>query len=110
MFYKKNVVKNFVKFTGKHLYRSLFFNKVVGLGFNKPLSGDSLFFTTQSPGWRRMKGCGLPWSQPVVLNPGLLDWESSALTTTMTGKRYVKCKCLVLINFKQTLHYKIAIE
>ena len=22
-----------------------------------------------------------PWSQPVVLNTGLLDWESSALTT-----------------------------
>ena len=28
---KKVVIKNFAKFTGKHLYQSLFFNKVVGL-------------------------------------------------------------------------------
>ena len=31
MFYKKAVLKNFAKFTGKHLYQSLFFNKVAGL-------------------------------------------------------------------------------
>ena len=31
LFYKKDVFKNFVKFTGKHLCRSLFFNKVAGL-------------------------------------------------------------------------------
>ena len=29
--YKKGVLKNFPKFTGKHLCRSLFFNKVAGL-------------------------------------------------------------------------------
>ena len=29
--YKKSVLKNFAKFRGKHLCRSLFFNKVVGL-------------------------------------------------------------------------------
>ena len=28
---KKDVFRNFAKFTGKHLYQSLFFNKVVGL-------------------------------------------------------------------------------
>ena len=28
---KKGVLKNFTKFTGKHLCQSLFFNKVVGL-------------------------------------------------------------------------------
>ena len=28
MFYKKGVLKNFAKFAGKHLYQSLFFNKV----------------------------------------------------------------------------------
>ena len=31
VFYKKGVVKNFAKFTGKHLCQSLFFNKVAGL-------------------------------------------------------------------------------
>ena len=31
MFYKKCVPRNFTKFTGKHLYQSLFFNKVAGL-------------------------------------------------------------------------------
>ena len=30
VFCKKGVLKNFAKFTGKHLYRSLFFNKVGG--------------------------------------------------------------------------------
>ena len=31
MFYKKSVLRNFVKFTGKHMCQSLFFNKVAGL-------------------------------------------------------------------------------
>ena len=31
VFFKKNVLKNFANFTGKHLCWSLFFNKVTGL-------------------------------------------------------------------------------
>ena len=31
VFYKKGVLKNFTKFTGKHQYQSLFFDKVAGL-------------------------------------------------------------------------------
>ena len=31
VFNKKSVLKNFTKFTGKHLCQSLFFNKVAGL-------------------------------------------------------------------------------
>ena len=31
MFYKKSILENSAKFTGKHLYQSLFFNKVEGL-------------------------------------------------------------------------------
>ena len=31
MFCKKGVLKNFTKFTGKHLCQSLFFNEVAGL-------------------------------------------------------------------------------
>ena len=31
VFCKKGVLKNFTKFTGKHLCQSLFFNKVAGL-------------------------------------------------------------------------------
>ena len=31
VFYKKGVLRNFAKFTGKHLCQSLFFNKVAGL-------------------------------------------------------------------------------
>ena len=30
VFYKKNVLRNFAKFTGKHLWQSLYFNKVAG--------------------------------------------------------------------------------
>ena len=32
VFFKKNYLKNFAKFTGKHLCLSLFFNKVAGPG------------------------------------------------------------------------------
>ena len=32
VFCKKSVLRNFEKFTGKHLYQRLFFNKVAGLG------------------------------------------------------------------------------
>ena len=32
VFYKKVVLKNFTKFTGKHLRQGLFFDKVAGLG------------------------------------------------------------------------------
>ena len=31
MFFKKDVLRNFTKFTGKHLYQSLFLRKVAGL-------------------------------------------------------------------------------
>ena len=31
VFYKKGVLRNFAKLTGKHLCQSLFFNKVAGL-------------------------------------------------------------------------------
>ena len=31
MFYKKGVIRNFAKFTGKHLCQRVFFNKVAGL-------------------------------------------------------------------------------
>ena len=31
VFYKKGVLRNFAKFTGKHLCQSLFFNNVAGL-------------------------------------------------------------------------------
>ena len=34
VFCKKNVLRSFAKFTGKHLCQSLFFNKVAGLKYN----------------------------------------------------------------------------
>ena len=93
----------------------------MGLNYLKatePLRGDSLFLTNQSPGvpgthlidFRRMKECSLSWSHPVVLNLGRLDWETSTLTITIIRKRYVKCKCPVFTNIKQTSHYNVAIE
>ena len=33
MFYKKGVIRNFVKFTGKYMCQSIFFNKVAGLRY-----------------------------------------------------------------------------
>ena len=66
------------------------------MGFNylkvtKPQRGDSVLFTNQSP--------GVPGTHSI-----------NTLTTMIIGKTYVKCKCPVFINIKQTLHYRIAIE
>ena len=48
----------------------------------QPLRGGSLLFTTQFPEIPgKDERLSRPWSHPVVLNTGLLDWESSALTT-----------------------------
>ena len=43
---KKSVLRNFAKFTGKHLGQSLFFNKVAGLRpltYSKRDSGTGVF-------------------------------------------------------------------
>ena len=57
-------------------------------GYVQPLRGGSLLFTIQFPEipgthFRPQKDERLsrPWSHPVVLNMGPLDWENSALTT-----------------------------
>ena len=48
----------------------------------RPLRGGSLLFTTQFPEIPgKDERLSRPWSHPVVLNTGPLDWESSALTT-----------------------------
>ena len=55
----------------------------------EPLRGDSLLFTTMSPGGSgthltnllKDDRLSLTWSDPVVLNLRPLDWESSSLTT-----------------------------
>ena len=41
VFYKKGVLRNFTKFTGKHLCQSLFFNKVAVLRLAALLKRDS---------------------------------------------------------------------
>ena len=58
----------------------------------EPLRGGSLLFTTKVPEIPGTHFIDLgkitldlsrPWSYPVVLNTGLLDWESSALTAML---------------------------
>ena len=44
-FVKKGVLKKFAKFLGKHLYQSLFFNKVAGLPVNFVKCLRTSFFT-----------------------------------------------------------------
>ena len=45
---KKGVLKNFAEFSGKHLYRSLFFIKVTGLRFNFILCNEKLSLRSES--------------------------------------------------------------
>ena len=59
MFYKKGVLKNFAKFTGKHLCHSLYFNKVARPQAYKTALDDSFyifkireqFFSGSASGW-----------------------------------------------------------
>ena len=94
------------------------------MGFNclkatEPLRTDSLLFTTQSPGVPgtylinigRMKRCDFTLEPPSSFEPrtpGLGNQHPNH--TKIIGKRYVKCKCPVFINIRQTLHYKVATE
>ena len=57
----------------------------------KPLRGCSLLFTTKFPEIpgiysfyqpQKDERLSRPWTHPVDLNTGPLDWESSTLTTT----------------------------
>ena len=51
MFFEKGVIRNFAKFTGKHLCHSLFFNKVAGQVTNpekkKFMNVDNLITVTR---------------------------------------------------------------
>ena len=40
---KKGALRNFAKFTGKHLCQSLFFKKVAGLGLRTPFLTEQLW-------------------------------------------------------------------
>ena len=115
----KNKETNYLIWKKLKLYSSFLL-----IGFNcikatEPLRGDSLFFYPSVPrsSWylisqfRKNKRLRWPWSHPVVLNSGFLNWESrSTLTTRIIGKMYVKCQCPLFINIKQIFHYKEAIE
>ena len=49
VFYKKGALKNFTKFTGKHLCQSLVFNKVAGLRPEQNTSGRLLLNISFKP-------------------------------------------------------------
>ena len=80
---KKGVLRNFTKFTGKHLCRSLFFNKVVGWGLQLYWKGD--FGTVFS--W---KFCEI--SKNASFSEHL--W-ATAFDTKISAKR-VYCYCMLL--------------
>ena len=108
---KKNFILN-VRLGSKHAFVTFLWMGFNHLKATEPLQGGSLLLTTQSLG---VRGTYLIDSEgwkhhPAVLNPRLLDWKFRALTITIIGKTYVKCKCPLFINIKQTLHYKAAIE
>ena len=89
------------------------------LGFNclkatEPLRGESFLFTTQSPGvpgthlmdLGKMKGCGLPWNHPAVLNLGLLDWESCTLTTNVIREMFIFYALLLISPLDKICRHK----
>ena len=64
VFCKKGVLRNFAKFTGKHLCQSLYFNKVAGLGLAQVFSCEFCEFSRNNFSYR------IPLVVAFVLNPG----------------------------------------
>ena len=71
-----------------------------------PLQGGSLLFTTKSCYslyWpRKDERLSRPWSRPLVLNTGPLDWESSALTTGLTLTSHLSSHRLSPLYYKRS--------
>ena len=80
--------KNFFFFFFKKNFMAPFYGWGSTASRLEPLRRGSLLFTTKFPefSWysfyrpREDERLSQPWSHPVVLNTGPLDWESSALT------------------------------
>ena len=64
-------------FAPQKIYGPLLWMEFHCLKATDPVWGGSLLFTTESPGVVLSQ----PWSHPVVLNWGSLDWKSSTLNT-----------------------------
>ena len=89
VFYKKGVLKKFTKFTGKHLYQSLFFNKVAGLRD----SGTSFFLVNfvkflRTPFLQNISG------RLLLDAPSLADSFESLVQTLVDAEAVVR-KCSV---------------
>ena len=69
--------------------------------FLPPLSPRNSWYSLQRP--RKDERLSQPWSHPVVLNTGPLDWESSALTTrSRRFKRFFDAFVFGKIYFQST--------
>ena len=95
VFCKKDVLRNFTKFTGKHLCQNLFFNKIAGLRQNT--SGDSFWVTLNA---NKVLNC-------VQTPPCLLLDGWSEQTEVYTGiSKYSPFNCVLestLVSYKQIM-------
>ena len=73
LFCKKNVPRNFTKFTGKHLYQCLFFNKVVHLRSATLLNLAQVF----SCEFYEISKNTFSYRTPPVASSGVLEYLSS---------------------------------
>ena len=111
VFCKKGVLRNFAKFTGKHLCQSLFFNKVAGLirSFKKLLQNTSgglfLITTTAKPVYSGhllfLKKCPLyrvldfPWEKKTIG----IKMEDFFHTIRVTSINKIYFKSFVCVTF-----------
>ena len=75
MFCKKGVLRNFAKFTAKHLRQSLFFNKVAGLGIPEKWDPGSESGTRDPGPQLGPYGGTLRWDPKVGSYDGTLRWD-----------------------------------
>ena len=99
LFYKKGVLNNFAKFTGRHLWQSLFFKKVTGL---RPAS-----LLIQKKIWHRC----FPVNSAKFSRPLFLQNTVGRLLLFFvftTAKLYLRWNCQLLEVFLKTAFLKIS--
>ena len=115
VFLKKGVLKNFAKFTGKHLCQGLFFNKVAGLFYWKALckyhylSSFIYFLFIGVESNIQNKKVRTTWKNAVVFPPKHAEKSDETLKSHVSNTAYVLISSLhppININLSNKLSWQ----